>query len=253
MGLLNILTGKKKTLVVILNYNLPEMTDALYTALKPYQKNDYDLAIIDNASEIEGRAKNTTHQMAENGFFGGGLNYAFDLILKNKHYDSLLFLNNDLVVHAPKFVSSLRKVMFEQNYHVVSPCVLQPEKQLDWRQMHNWGHTSPRTVKWVDFQAPLIHRDIIESIKQYSPQLEKGWGNDVYTGMLCEDNNWSIAVCDYIPVLHFHELTFKKGKSSIDMDTFRKTAGNNMKLFFDSIGESKRYNAYRHYGYNYKA
>jgi len=36
-----------KTLVAILNHNLPEYTDYLYNNLNPYQSNIYDLIVID--------------------------------------------------------------------------------------------------------------------------------------------------------------------------------------------------------------
>ena len=32
-----------KTLVAIYNYNMPDLTDQLYEALKPYENNEYDL------------------------------------------------------------------------------------------------------------------------------------------------------------------------------------------------------------------
>ena len=43
-----------KTLAVIYNHNLPEMTDKLWEELKPYERDDYDLILIDNGSTDEG-------------------------------------------------------------------------------------------------------------------------------------------------------------------------------------------------------
>ena len=80
-----------KTLVCILNYNLKDQTDILYRLLKLHEKEDFVLAVIDNGSPQEGRSDNTTHQIQQNGYFGGGLNAAFKLILDNPKYDSLLF------------------------------------------------------------------------------------------------------------------------------------------------------------------
>ena len=51
-----------KTLAVIYNHNLPGMTDNLWEALKPYERDDYDLILIDNGSSDGGKSKYTTHE-----------------------------------------------------------------------------------------------------------------------------------------------------------------------------------------------
>ena len=67
---------KTKTAAFILNHNLPDYTDMLYESLKPYERTDYDLFVIDNASSIEGKSKHTSFELEENVYFGGGLNAA---------------------------------------------------------------------------------------------------------------------------------------------------------------------------------
>ena len=98
-----------KTLVVIYNHNLPSMTDSLWESLEPYKRDDYDMILIDNGSTPEGKSKYTTHETGQNCYFGGAINIAFQYFLESKEYDSLLSLNNDLVVQGDNFVRSLRK------------------------------------------------------------------------------------------------------------------------------------------------
>src|SRR6056300_1438316 len=161
-----------KTLAVILHYNTPEMTDRLFGQLKPYEKEDYDLVVLDNGSPESGRSLNTTYRSPQNVYFGGGLNMTMQLVLDNPQYDSLLFLNSDLIVHGYNFVSTLRKEMFKNDYKIISPAVMQPEQnQCFWPTMHNWQSTQTRDVPWIDFQCPLIHRDLIEEIKQFDDDL----------------------------------------------------------------------------------
>ena len=103
-----------KTAAFILNHNLPDYTDMLYESLKPYERTDYDLFVIDNGSTPEGKSKHTSFELGENVYFGGGFNAAMQYTLENKEYDSMMFLNNDLTVHPYNFVRSLREEMFEE-------------------------------------------------------------------------------------------------------------------------------------------
>ena len=41
----------KKTIAFILNYNTPDLTDALYESLSPYMGDLYDLMVLDNNSD----------------------------------------------------------------------------------------------------------------------------------------------------------------------------------------------------------
>jgi len=242
-----------KTLVCILNYNLKDQTDILYRLLKPYESTDYDVAIIDNGSPPDQRCDTTTYQLEENGYFGGGLNYAFTLMQKNPQYDSLLFLNNDLIVHGQAFVKTLRFWMETTGYKVLSPCIIQPEEgQLYWKQMQNWGKSTPRPVTWIDFQAPMIHRDVIEEIGQFSDDLYLGYGQDVYTGYICDKKGWTIAVCDMVPAIHYNSLTLKTGKAPISMSTYAERALANMEGYFKKIGQEKTLKSFRRFGKTYK-
>lgn len=104
-----------KTAAIILNHNLPDYTDMLYGSLKPCERDDYDLFVLDNGSKPEGTSKHTAFKLDTNVYFGGGFNAAMQFIKENPQYDSLLFLNNDLTVHPYEFVRTLREEMFNGN------------------------------------------------------------------------------------------------------------------------------------------
>jgi GT2 family glycosyltransferase len=242
-----------KTLAVILHYNTPEMTERLYKQLYPYQSNDYDLVVLDNGSPKGGESRYNTYRCEENVYFGGGLNLAFQLILDNPQYDSLLFLNSDLIVHGYRWVKTLRNVMFHGGYKIVSPAIIQPEwDQCYWTQMHCWNATTVRSVPWVDFQSPLFHRDFIEKIGQFDEDLIFGWGNDVYSGIICRDNDWKIGVVDYCPVIHLSNETVKKNMDNDIIRHYNQYAERGMRSFFTKIDNMKEFNEMRDLAKNYK-
>ena len=242
-----------KTLAVILHYNTPEMTDRLFGQLKPYEREDYDLVVLDNGSPEEGRTQNTTYRSSQNVYFGGGLNMTMQLVLDNPQYDSLLFLNSDLIVHGYNFVKTLRKEMFENDYKIISPAVMQPEKnQCFWPTMHNWQSTHTRDVPWIDFQCPLIHRDLIEEIKQFDDDLIFGWGNDVYSGLICRENGWKCGVVDFAPAIHLSNATVQKNQDDDIIKNYNVYAERGMVSFFQKIGRMTELVQLRTEAQNYK-
>lgn len=192
-----------KTAVTILNHNLPEWTDNLYESLKPYERDDYDVIVLDNGSDKDKISKYTTLVSEQNCYFGGGLEQARRFMMESGKYDSLLFLNNDLMVHGYNFVLELRKAM-EGRVKVVSPCFfnIEPNGQCHWKTMHNHQSPTPRVVPFVDLQAPLLHMDVLLALGEIDPDLYWGWGIDVLIAHLCRKHDWKMVVCDNVSMIH---------------------------------------------------
>lgn len=241
-----------KTLVTILNHNLPEYTNFLYDELKKYQTDSYDVFVFDNASSPEGQPKVVHLATDENCYFGGAMNLVFDFMLNTDEYDSLLFLSNDVLLHGYNFVDTLRKEMFEQDYTILSPSVIQVRLEQDmWKQMHNYGTKNVRQVPWVDFMSPLIHRRLVEEIKQFDMRMLYGWGLDIYSGVVCERKDWKIGVVDYLTAVHLVAKTTKEGKSNITLEEYCSLAQKGMDDFFSSNGLDMNKNKLMALAYNY--
>lgn len=242
-----------KTLAFILNFNTPELTDNLYESLVKYQRDDYDIFILDNGSSPDKKCKNQTIELDQNYLFGGGLNIAFKYVLDNPDYDSLLFLNSDLIIHPHNFIRSLRRYFEPQyDYTIISPSIIQPTKeQCYWKQMYQYGTESIRPVKWIDFQCPLIHRRFIDHINQYDDELRYGWGNDVMTGIICEEQGWKVGVCDMITAVHLNSYTIIKNKDVPSLNNYNNHAERNMFNYFNRIGYMNKLIEFRNFGETY--
>ncbi len=198
-----------KSLIAILHYNSIQYTDALYEMLKPYERDDYDLIVIDNGSDEGKSSKYTTYRSDENTFYGGGLDMSLQLFIENKQYDSFALLNSDLIIHGHNFVKTLRKELFKKDdLMIVSPCIIQPKKgQCFWKQMHCWNSTTLREVSLVDYQCALMKRKFAETVVKFESKY--GWVQDIMTSIICEQNNWKIGVCDWIPIVHMENGTVR--------------------------------------------
>ena len=237
-------------LIATLNHNLPDLTDNLVNQLKkdPLFK-ECELMVVDNGSQ-EKLATSTTHQLEENVFFGGGFNIVLDYFLTTNH-DYLYFLNNDLIFHGPSFLTTSLKEAKTTNAGVYSPSVINASVgQCYWKQMWNWGK-GLREVKWVDFQCPLIRRDVLEEIKQYPQELIYGWGLDFYTGIITENNRIKTIVSDNHTICHLNSQTFEQNKINIGVSEFCQRAEGGMNQYFSNSKHFKLYQDLRTYGETY--
>jgi hypothetical protein len=199
-----------KTLVIILNHNLPEMTDSLYLSLKDHEGDLFSLFVMDNGSKESLISPYTQVYLKQNIFWGGALNEAFKIMLDNDQYDSLLFLNNDIELNGKIFVEALRHELFANDFALVSPCIAGDPKP--WLQMQNWGAQSTRVVKWIDNQAPMFHRKLVEAISQFDNELFYGWGQELICFDVCESNQWKIGVCDHVSIVHYKGQTLLQNR-----------------------------------------
>lgn len=239
-------------LIATLNHNLPDLTDNLVNQLKrdPLFK-DCELMVVDNGSK-EQLAASTTHRLEQNVFFGGGFNVVLEYFLSSNH-DYLYFLNNDLIFHGPSFLSTSMKEAKDSNAGVYSPSVINASiKQCHWKQMWNWGK-GLRAVRWVDFQCPLIRRDVLETILHYPDELIFGWGLDFYTGCITEEKGFSTIVSDNHTICHLNSQTFEQNKIDIGVSEFCRGAEKNMNDYFKNSKYFKTYVDLRSYGENYSS
>ncbi len=238
-------------LIATLNHNLPDLTDNLVNQLKQdplFSK--CELMVVDNGSK-ENIAKTTTHQLVENIFFGGGFNVVLDYFLNETAHDYLYFLNNDLIFHGPSFLTTSLNETEKSNAAVYSPSIINASiDQCHWKQMWNWGK-GLREVDWIDFQCPLIRRDVLEIIQQYPSELIYGWGLDFYTGCITQENNLKTVVSDNHTICHLNSQTFKQDKIDIGVSEFCQRAENGMNKFFSNSQYKSLYYKLRKHGENY--
>lgn len=237
-------------LIATLNHNLPNWTDNLVNQLKrdSYFK-ECELMVLDNGS-VESLANSTTHKLEQNVFFGGGFNVVLEYFLQTDH-DYLYFLNNDLVFHGPAFLTTSIREAKESDAAVYSPSVINASiDQCHWKQMWNWGK-GLRDVRWIDFQAPLIRRDILENIQQFPMELMYGWGLDFYAGCVADTMNVKTIISDNNTITHMNSLTFKENKINIGVNEFCRNAETNMNQFFLNSEYKSLYYELRTYGETY--
>ena len=242
------ITTMNKTLITILHHNTINYTDNLYEMLKPYERDDYDVIVVDNGSDSGKSSKYTTYRSDENTGYGGGLDMCMQLLIDNPEYDSLGIFNSDIILHGYNFVKTIRQTFEMKDLMVVSPSVLQPVGgQCFWKQMHCWNSKEIRLVPFVDYNCPFLKREFIEKVKSFGSKY--GWCQDLMTGIICEDNNWKIGVCDWLSVVHIGNGTVKDNPH---LSNYNVLAQQEMDEYFLKRGLNDRATQLKIKGANYE-
>jgi hypothetical protein len=226
-----------KTLVAILQYNTFELTDSLFETLNPFKSDIYDLIVVDNGSHKDKISKYTTYALEQNVYYGGGVNAILGLFLESSEYDSVIILNNDLLCSGAGWIKVLKEEMEIGEYDLISPCILEPHtgEQAYWKTMRPWHTGTTRDVPFIDYQAPMFSRRLAEKMFPIPEELVVGWGLDIVSSMICQDNNWKMGVCDKVPTIHLVSQTINLNPK--ELSHTNHLAEKNMFEYFESIGK----------------
>jgi hypothetical protein len=237
-------------LVATMNVNLPELTDNLIQQVTKDKSVEVEVMVLENGATE--KSSYSTHSTDKNYFFGGGLNLIFDYYLNSTKHDWLLVLNNDLIIHGEHFLSVMLEEAEKNDVCQLSPAVINMSiAQCFWRQMHNWMSGGTRLVDWIDFQAPLLRRDVCELIGQYPMELIYGWGNDLLTGIISKENNLKVGVTDRVCIGHLNSQTLNKGITDLDgtpltNSQYCQRAEQGMMEYMQMSGRWDIFNQFRH-------
>ena len=205
-------------LVATMNVNQPELTNNLVEQVSKNTEVEHEIMVLENGATEP--SSYSTHTTEQNCFFGGGLNLIFDYYLNQTDHDWLMVLNNDLIIHGDNFLSIMLSEAEENDVCQLSPAIINASiPQCYWKQMHMWMSGGTRLVEWIDFQAPMLRRDICDLIKVYPSELLYGWGNDVLTGMIAKQQDLKTGVTDKCCIAHLNSQTLNKGIEDLEGKT----------------------------------
>ena len=246
----------KKTLAIILHHNTLDITTNLYRTLKPFEGDAYDLVVIDNGSKDDKKFPNAEIVNKKNVYYGGGLKTGFNYFKKNNNkYDSLLFMNSDIVVFGQAYVKILREALFSNpEFKLISPSLIgdwngQPPLQMH-KHMNSWGSKNLREVMYVDFETPMFHEDFVMAI-DYPDDLMFGVGQDLLSGKYCADRGWKVGVVDWVSAFHYWAHTIRTGNSNLKLDTFASISTQQLSEYAEKVGLTNHIVSCFEYGSRY--
>lgn len=245
----------KKIATIILNRNLPEITERLYDHLSKYDGSQTDIYVVEAGSESSNLSRCTTwyansDEVLANGLrYGRGMNFGLVQLLKEgkfDQYNAFFLLTNDTEFKAGPTLSPLVGIL---NKHprvgILSPC---SEK---WGERLLLQYETTKYFWFIHNNAYLIRREFIESIcDKDQPEVMdflfdgtnfRGYGSEHELIAKAYANDWAAAITSQV-------WAAENESHLLDYADQIKTEGyeENLKLY---ISEGRRWMR-KKYGFN---
>lgn len=224
-----------KTAILIVNYNMPEKTDALCERIKDTVKAQHDMIVIDNGSDVVEKSKYTTLSMATNvqttGGWLMGLHYADALARKTKEkfFAYWFFITSAEIVDDFDILTPMIEFMTsDDNIVGVHPSLTQ-DSTTSWGQLYDRGSNAPRRTWMIDNIASLYRAEWFDGILRFDPKLRYAWGIDLETSYLARRAQKSLWVDERVHVRKITDIGYTMGRMNMDAEERRRLAGDNMR------------------------
>ena len=213
----------KKTATIILNRNLPDVTDNLVKHISKFDGELTDIFVIEAGSDEINLSKNMTWHINDTFTKKYGLRYprGLNLSIKKLHeenklndYDSIFFITNDTILDNEKTIEPLRSILIKHDkVGVLSPC------------SKNWGEKlilKDEKVKYFWFihsHAYFLRKDFIDDLCNYEDDYTtllfdgnnfRGWGLETELIAKGYANNWASAITNKVTIEENSSLLIEK-------------------------------------------
>jgi len=232
----------KKIATIILNRNLPEVTDRLYDHIFKYDGEHTDIYVLEAGSDINNLSRYTSwyansDEVLTNGLrYCRGMNYGLVQLInegKFSQYDSFFLLTNDTEFEETPTISPLLNVM---NQHprlgILSPCSKQ------WGERFLLNGESTKYFWFIHNNAYLVRRNLIESICNLdNPDIIdflfdgnnfRGYGTEHELIAKAYSNDWAAGITNLVWAKE-NETYLKKYSKKIKTQTYEE----NLNLYIE--------------------
>jgi hypothetical protein len=218
-----------KVAALIVNYNMPERTDALYHALSK-SKWPLDIYVIDNGSDLVAPSQFTnvwlpTNRQTTAGWLAG-LNIASD----THPYFAYWFhiTSAEYPTEGDHLTPLAEWLTIEPNAVAVHPA-LTDDSTTTWvhiRNRHDFGY---RRTWMVDNIAALYRADWFDKIGRFDPEMKYAWGIDLETCYKARKEGRSLWICEDVQVRKVTNIGYAMDRMNMSSDERGRLAGANMR------------------------
>tara|TARA_B100001057_G_scaffold497255_1_gene600900 strand:+ start:1848 stop:2675 length:828 start_codon:yes stop_codon:yes gene_type:complete len=198
----------KKVATIILNRNLPKVTNTLYNNLKNHNKKISDFYILEAGSVRKKLSKNYTwhanwKSAKKNGLrFARGMNYALSNLYKEKKFDNykaFFLITNDTTFENYNIIEKLYNVLSsKKKIAILSPC------SKNWGEYRLLKRNKTKFFWYIHNNALMIKKEFIKEVLNLSSpgylnflfdgNNFRGYGLESELIAKAYSNNWSAAI-----------------------------------------------------------
>lgn len=213
-----------KSATIILNRNLPDVTDRLYESVARNNEGQTDIFVVESGSEKDKRSKYCTYwanweESLESGLrYPRGFNYGLSKLFEEgrfRNYDYFFLLCNDSVFEDKPIISTLvREMERHPRVGILSPC------SDEWGERKLLKADDTKYFWYINHIAWFVRREYIESIMEtdkptymnflYDGENFRGYESDIELVVKGYANDWAAAITTKVKVVENEDLLHKR-------------------------------------------
>ena len=214
---------------IIVNFNMPERTDALCEHLLKYVKWPMVLIVVDNGSDLMPPSKYSTIRLPANVQTTGGWLAGLEQARKYKDLLAYWFL-----ITSAEFVGKcdplapMADLMANVSQLVGFHPALTNDSTSAWKHLIKRNGNLPRRVWMIDNIASLWRADWFDRVGGFDPELSFGWGIDLELSWKAREQDRALYVHDGLQVKKVTDIGYTMERMNMSADERRQLAGANM-------------------------
>lgn len=219
-----------KVAILIVNYNMPERTDALCRHIAEKVRWPHDLVVIDNGSDLVKPSKYTKLWLPKNrqttGGWLAGLRYATEF----ENYFAYWFLitSAEFPVEGGDPLSPLAQFLVDHPEAVGVHPALTEDSTTAWKHLLTRGGSGCRRTWMIDNIASLYRADWFDGIGRFDPELTYAWGIDFETCWKARQAGRSLWVCEDTRIQKVTNIGYTMNRMQMTAEERCQQAGSNM-------------------------
>jgi hypothetical protein len=206
-----------KVAILLLNFNLPEMTDKLVEQINRNINFPHQLFLLDNGSETAKRSKYATHILEKNIGMNGGIEYLWKLVKDDNQFDAYWFLCNDIILDEGRDYLLEMTELYKQLSQKFAVGSIAPSYHFEGKEqaipvyMKKRPGGTYRPIVWIEWNAILFTREFMLKFFHDGFGLKtKHAFQDVVSNFIGWKNGYSSFVIDSLSIFHLENQTFLK-------------------------------------------
>jgi len=218
--------------IFIVNYNMPERTDALAEHINNRIEWPHVLFVIDNGSDIVPRSKHTNVFLEKNRQTTGGWLAGLEAA-ESYQKDWLAYW---FLITSAEFpegdgdpLTPMAQFLLDAPNAVGIHPALTSDSTTSWTHLITRGGEKPRRTWMIDNIASLYRADWFDSIGRFDPDLIYAWGIDLETCWKARQQGQSLWIHEGSRIKKVTNIGYNMNRMNMEAGTREMLAGNNMR------------------------
>jgi len=221
----------QKGAVFIINYNMPNEADEIYTYLKENIKYPIDIFLIDNGSDTYSPAKFTNIRLNPNLQMTNGILQG----MKALRYKIYKYTSYTIISTSTKFTNKTGDFIKKANilFNTRESCVayhpsLSPSSRQAFQYMINQPGNRLRKASFLETVCVTYRAKWLDSIGRFDSRFVYGWGIDLETGYFARKQGKSMYLDDSSIIIKNFHWRHKSKRMQMSLENKKKLAMDNM-------------------------